>query len=372
VIAIQTVNTTALLDELLEIIQLTPSQHKLAEERYIKIGKWLSAKDSILAKFDPIIYPQGSLLIGTTVKPIFQNEFDLDLVLELRAADCRDFSNPVALLDMVEFRIKQHPDYSKMYERKNRCIRICYANDFHLDILPACPDRQLGGTCLLVPDREANAWKPSNPKGYAAWFENQALREKVGMKKEIEPLPDQENVENKPPLKLSTQLMKRDRDVRYVKTPKQAPISIVLTTLAGYHYKGEESVSQALMIILNGIVAGLPHNDRLRVHNPSNPKEDLSERWDDDRDAYALFVRSIKTFQQQWQKLLSLRGIPEITELLEQLFGEELAKTAVKEHTLRRNTQRSDGKLGITPTGIIITTNIPGSVPIKTNTFYGA
>ncbi len=66
-------------------------------------------------------------------------------------------------------------------ERLPRCIRLNYAGDFHLDIVPAVPDFEVGGTYIFVPDLDANLaidapqndrWKPSNPKGYQIWFED--------------------------------------------------------------------------------------------------------------------------------------------------------------------------------------------------------
>lgn len=369
------VTPTTVLDALLDIIcgklQLTLTQYKQAEERYLTIGRWLSAADSIIATYQPIIYPQGSLRINTTVKPILHNEFDLDLVLELRAAACNDFPQPVSLLDFVEYRVRQHGLYSRMYERKNRCIRITYENDFHLDILPACADETRGGTCLLVPDRKANAWKASNPIGYADWFERQAARLTVEMaERHIDPLPRQEEFERKAPLKLATQLFKRDRDVRYRRTPEQAPISIVLTTLAGLLYRAQQSVSHAMADILSGIVSTLPTGDRLRVYNPSNLAEDLSERWDNDRNAYALFVDGIRKLHNTWQSLMESRGIDDVSRILEGLFGETTAKQAIVEFAERNNKRRLAGELGVTSAGIITTTKT-GTIPIKANTFYG-
>jgi hypothetical protein len=58
-----------------------------------------------------------------------------------------------------------------------------------MDILPAIPDPSRGGTALLVPDHDAQSWKPSNPKGYAAWFDLRKTQDKVtyGYKASAEP-----------------------------------------------------------------------------------------------------------------------------------------------------------------------------------------
>src|SRR5207249_7388814 len=96
---------------------------------------------------------------------------------------------------------------------------------------PACPHPGDGTDRVVVPDRKAQAWTASNPKGYAGWFESRcALGETVI--KAIQPLPTQEPTGRKPPLKRIAQLLKRWRDVRYRHHPPSAPIPNVLTTLA--------------------------------------------------------------------------------------------------------------------------------------------
>jgi hypothetical protein len=95
------------------------------------------------------------------------------------------------------------------------------------------------------------------------------------------PVPAQEPVIQKKPLKLVVQLIKRWRD-RYYTAADLAPISIVLTTLAGHAYTGERSVSESLNLALNRIVGFIDNahqtGTRLRVWHPTHPAEELSER----------------------------------------------------------------------------------------------
>src|SRR5262245_45844429 len=119
-------------------LQITATQHKAAEDHYNAIGSWLADPRSGLYRFRPQIYPQGSFRIGTTVKPRKRDEYDVDLVCELQA-DPRLFPAPVMLLNLIESRLREHGDYATRLERKNRCIRVLYARDFYLDILPGCP-----------------------------------------------------------------------------------------------------------------------------------------------------------------------------------------------------------------------------------------
>jgi len=365
----------AQLDDLLARIcyklQISQTQHKVAEDRYTAISRWLEADGSPLAAFWPAIYAQGSLRIGTTVRPIARQEYDLDLVCEMQI-DWRMIRRPVFLLDMVETRLREDDTYRTMLERKNRCVRVKYANEFHLDILPACPDPEAGNGCVLVPDREANDWKGSNPKGYAQWFESRAELLAKRFVERVEPLPMPEPTEFKLPLKRVVQLIKRWRDVAYNESRDDAPISIVLTTLVASHYNGEPSVGLALTNCLARIVETLPPTgERLIVWNPTNPEEDLSERWDEKPAAYEAFVSGISSLNKRWQELQHYRG-QKLTTTLEQLFGEDETRSALKEQAEYVTKARSDLQLGVARrTGLLVPISRPDSIPLRRNTFYG-
>lgn len=362
-----------LLLRLCEKLQLSEADYKKAEDRYNAVGKWLAQSDSGLAAYSPAIYPQGSLKIGTTVKPLAYQEFDLDLVCEL-ALDHERY-DPVAVLDGVEKRLRQHHDYKTMIERKNRCIRLNYANEFHMDVLPAAPHGIENGGKVKVPDRKAEEWKDSNPKGYAAWFEGQTVTYRLFAAKaeNVDPLPDMEDTERKPPLKKSVQLMKRFRDIYCKETGKTPPISIVLTTLAASHYKGDVSINQSLIHILHGIVSSIPERGRLIVRNPTNTAEDFSEKWDADIAAYNDFVQWIRKFSAAWAKINTIQGIPQIMKMLQEIFGESAINDALREQTEFVNKARQDRLLRtMAYTGALTSAAYPKSITVKKNTFYGA
>jgi hypothetical protein len=350
-------------------LQLTPTQHREAEGHYLAVAKWLGAPESPLASVRQEIYPQGSLRIGTTVRPWWREEYDLDLVFQMELYQSID---PVALLNLVEARLRENRTYQPLVERKNRCIRLNYAKQFHLDILPARPDLRFGGTHILVPDRAARAWKESNPKGYAAWFDQRgmAVIDLTEKRASVEPLPVPEEARDKNALQLAVQLLKRWRDIRFQRNLDLAPISIVLTTLAGQHYAGESHPFYALRSIVRGINAAIPIGGRLKVCNPANPHEDLSERWDAQPDAYRAFVTEIRNLERQLLELESSKGIPDGTRLLELLFGEKVARGAVRSQVKSMEDARSASSLRVASTGGL-TTTASAAVIVKPNSFYG-
>jgi hypothetical protein len=357
-----------------EELQLTPTRYQQAVERYEAVCRWLEATGSAVASYLPTIYPQGSMRIGTTVRPFGRDEHDLDFVCEFQVS-ASTFQSPLQLLKLIESRLRENKAYALILEPKNRCVRLNYANEFHLDILPACPDQASGGSCLVVPDRESRLWKPSNPKGYGDWFEKRCelalavLAERDRLLAKAEPIPPQEATEEKSTLKRAVQLLKRWRDIHYEHTCDLAPISMVLTTLAANAYAGQLSVAEALTGIIGRIVSLIrSSNPRVFVLNPANPQEDLSERWNDPA-KYAAFLQGMGELQQQWTKVMATSGIHNVSGLLEKLFGEPVKAAVAKQARLLQEL-REKSALRVAPTGLI-TASPAASIRTRANTFHG-
>lgn len=358
----------ALLYEVCEELQLTPGRHIQAEQRYHAVAGILEGAGSPFADFGPKIYPQGSMRLGTTVRPI-QGPHDLDFVFELSAPYER--IDPMKLIQTLFEVLKSNGVYRDMVELKNRCVRIIYANEFYMDILPACVDSRSGANCIQIPDRQVKSWKPSNPIGYADWFKRQVvLSPRVLLEKAV-PLPAQQRTEDKRPLQLIVQLIKRWRDL-YFEGTAGAPISIVLTTLAADHYQGEQSIGEGLLIVLDRIVSAIAtaerQGSRLAVHNPSNHAEDLSERWDEDPSAYRRFTCGIREFAADWREVLS-RG-RNLNSELNRLFGEAVVEQGRVKKAQHLQEARKAGLLGVTSAGRIVSVSA-GTTPLRANTFHG-
>lgn len=360
------------LDELLgyscEGLQLSAKDHADADRAYNAVGAWLAAAGSELHRYDPIIYPQGSFRIGTTVHPIGSNEYDLDFVCEMQGMNWSHIP-AVDVLNAVEKRLREHGTYRSMVERKNRCIRLTYANQFHMDILPAAPEIPTNGTCVRVPDRELKDWKASNPKGYAEWFEGRSRLYSERLKEmRIEPMPRAETADEKMPLQLAIQLIKRARDRYYLKHPENAPRSIVLTTLAAQAYTGTASTAQTL----HDILAVLSANTALmEVRNPANIEEVLSEQWQKDPAAFTEFKNWIQWFGTKWNDAISSRSM-DLSAKLTELFGEDVVKAAYLKQAGKIGAMRDTGGLGVNNrTGALVGTLASSAAAVPRNTFYG-
>jgi hypothetical protein len=356
-------------------LQLSEAQYALARSHYGTICDWLGDTGSILNSFAPDLYPQGSVALGTTVKPLRGEEYDVDLVCQL-AIDRRSVAWPVVLLDLIERRMRENEGFRGRLERKKRCLRVNYAHDFHLDILPACPDLESGGTCLVIPDREDKGWQATNPRGYAEWFRGRgALRlAKEGRKLGFDsaaPLPRLQTAEEKTTLQVCVQLVKRWRDILYATVPDLAPVSIVLTTLLGNHYIGEQSIIRNLVSSADAILGSLPASGRLVVTNPTQPKEDLSERWENGP-AYYAFVGGVQSLKSKLAELLATSDMGRRSEILQSMFGEQVAKSAFSEQAGTIEKFRNSQRMGIgrLSSGAVALSSA-SAAPIPRNTFYG-
>ena len=364
-------------------LQITKTQYDRASTAYDSITGWLGEDGSPLAGFDPLLFPQGSLRLGTTVKPLKKSEFDLDIVCLLKIL--RPMT-PGEVYELVWQRMWAHGTYRAIMERMPRCIRLNYSaeSQFHLDIVPAVPDVSKGRTYILIPDRpdpELTTWKTTNPKGYAFWFERQmVLLEKYARWVEVEPLPTPVPATEKAALTKAVQLLKRWRDVRFKEDMDLAPSSIILTTLGGEQYTGQQICSDALTNILEGMVA-FARSNRRSLYNPANAGELISEKWVKDDRAYRAFCDRIVEFRDKWQELLAaarspIHGMGDVAVRLRELFGEP-AVAAVKAVSERIRDARSNGALYVEKqSGSIITATpaasiVPSVVKVRSNTFYG-
>ena len=367
-----------LLFDVCDNLQLSPTHHQKAEDRYHSIAKVISGANSPFRFWDSNIYSQGSMRLRTTVKPI-NTPHDLDLVCELDVAHAD--VDPMGLLDNMFKLFSDHGFYGGMVTKKNRCIRIEYKDEFWLDILPACRDDHNGGTCIQVPDRDLRNWKPSNPIAYAEWFKNasrriivkfsDSRRELIIAEATVEPLPALQVTEEKTMPQLIVQLLKRWRDIHYANC-EYPPISIVLTTLAADLYTGEQSISTALLEVLDGIVAGLDaahaQGRRLAVPNPVHFEEDFSERWDSCPEAYLAFNDGIRKFAAAWREACKTQGNP--GKLAKRVFGQVIDEAILREARMM-HADRSRSLLGVAATGRIVPV-AAAVVPMVRNTNHGS
>jgi len=324
------------LNETLEVIaaslDLDDTRYQNAEEKYKAIGRWLDAEDSSLAAYKSTIYPQGSFILGTTVKPISSNEdYDIDLVCKLSGIS----ETPKDIKKLVGARLQEHEGYRKRLEEKNRCWRINYAGEFHLDILPAIPSLTGSGTAIRVSDKELRNWKESDPKGYAIWFRSRMADQFTMIQKSLAEL-EQKRIEEIPEFRVKTalqraiQLMKRNRDIAFFNNADEKPISIIITTLAGLSYRNQDDLFDTLISLVNEMPNHIQYLGNVAwVRNPVNHKENFADKWQLHPERKTAFLDWIENLDRELARIEMYGSISDAEALLANLFGEQVTKSAI-------------------------------------------
>jgi len=289
-----------LLERIVEELDIPESLYLQAKNRYESVGDWLSKDDSPLTIYNPEIYPQGSFLLGTVIKPISnKDEYDIDLVCFLADLDKSETSQS-ELKNIVGARLKENDTYKKLLDEEGRrCWTLNYANEFHMDILPAIADLDLqkrGGLhqdAILITDKKKIDqgdvdWPKSNPKGYARWFFSRQEVIYMAIKKQLADLlkasiDDVPNYKVKTPLQRAIQVLKRHRDFFFSrKHSEYKPISIIINTLAAKIYQGQENIYSAIYDILQTINEDIvKQNGNFSIENPVNQDENFADKWNE-------------------------------------------------------------------------------------------
>ncbi|MDN4072962.1 SMODS domain-containing nucleotidyltransferase [Fictibacillus terranigra] len=142
---------------------------------------------------------------------------------------------------------------------KERCVRIDYANDLDVDVVPALQN----GDWIKIPSKRDKEWTSTNPAGFTKWCN------------EIE-------AESKQDFSRVAKIIKYWRDQNVGKGT--ATKSILLTTLIGKSYQDKASIAESLVETVKAMIADIEwllmslfnDDDVPYVENPSLSGENLA------------------------------------------------------------------------------------------------
>ena len=232
----------------------------LNQDRLDQLNDHVEAVTGFLSKRLPSyesIERQGSLALGTIIKPVGNREYDADLQLRMESASGWE---PRGYLNEVYKCFGASDRYGEMVRQRTRCVTLDYAGDVHLDIVP-CVDSSSG---LWICNRDTNDFERTDGTGYRDWF-------------------NKRNAMTKGNLKRSVRLLKylRDHKVRF--TVK----SIVLTTLAGGAVtEGDDfsGIPATLRTVMNEMNRFLQANEEMpKITNPALPGETFTRHWNEEQ-----------------------------------------------------------------------------------------
>jgi hypothetical protein len=212
--------------------------------------------------------PQGSWAHRTIIKPKKDAEFDADFLLRL--TERPEWQNtPSLYLDAVYDALTDDGRYKRQpRDNKHRCVRVVYANDYHVDIVPFVAKKSGGGWVI---NSEANdgfgEWEPTDPAGYTKWIKDRDDLTGGNLRKVV-------------------RLLKYLRDHRgwYPDTK-----SIILTTIIGKQVTPEAkaatpgcyaNVPTTLLTVTTAAASWLTANEtRPSIDDPSGSGASFDRRW---------------------------------------------------------------------------------------------
>ena len=348
------------LSYLAESLDISETRYKEAEERYKAVGLWLGKEGSPLAIYNPQIYPQGSFRLGTVIKPYDdREEYDVDLVCEL--GGLTKVVTQQQLKKMVGDRLREHGDYAKMLgkEEGRRCWTLNYANaaQFHMDILPAITEDEefkqaetAGGyakeKAISITDITSssynmlsNDWPRSNPGGFAEWFRERMkvrfdeLRKSLAESVRAASIEDIPEYRVKTPLQIAIQILKRHRDMMFLKDSDNKPISIIITTLAAKAYKNEADIVDCILNLLEEMPKFIENRGGMPwVSNPVNPLENFADKWHEHPQREVKFKAWLRQVSEDLHSALQQGNLGKLQDVFKARFGvravnEALAKS---------------------------------------------
>ena len=245
-----------LLDGAVDVLDISEDLREAAVTAYEEVGAWLADHGNPGSQ----VYPQGSFLLGTVVRPATPGgEYDIDLVIWLLLARESITQNElkerigILLDDYRKWKSDQgHADGPHSLESRRRCWTLGYQG-FHLDVLPVIPDDEHPPTGILLTDENLFRWQHSDPIGYAAWFRARSEMTRRLVEKRHASVADVPTWRTRTPLQRVVQILKWHCMITFAADLDNRPPSILITTLAGRAYDGEPDLFTAVRGVLDNM-----------------------------------------------------------------------------------------------------------------------
>ncbi|WP_316572057.1 SMODS domain-containing nucleotidyltransferase [Neobacillus sp. YIM B06451] len=239
-------------------------------------------------------YTQGSYSTHTGIKPKSGGDFDVDAILKL---DLDESEDPKETLKWIGERVISHKEFEDRVNVKDRCVRIQYAEGFHVDIVPSIPFEEI----IKIPSKKENEWCKTNPAGFTSWCN------------------DINNSSDKYFGKI-VKIMKHWQGEKVGEDT--APKSILLTTLIGNSFVKKSSIAESLVETLNSLIDELEilvDDEEIFVENPSLEDENLARNWDTEK--AKRFLKKVKKLKEDAEDAMNDTDKDSSIEKWQDIFG---------------------------------------------------
>jgi hypothetical protein len=359
-------------------IQLSQTNYDKAVDRFDTINDWIDREGSDLRGLVSLLYPQGSMAIGSTVARVSdRDEYDVDVIVDLTI---RQDSNPQLVLDTLfnAIRGERGSRYWTKTVRHTRCVCVSYEDGMHIDLTPAVrfkslPDR----TSVIFHSKPEDAAVPdqhlwANPWGMADWFSSRTRIDAdfakffaeraenyyaVDARAPAEDLPERKRADEKSRAVIALQLIKRWRNVLFdkpLRVKMRRPPSVLLTKLVGDNANQTRTLAEELEYQAERMLARLEYevnqNTKIVEVNPRCPKDVLTDRWPESMSDQTLMIADLKDFIVKVGRLRSGKlDLDQMAAILEGLFGQRPVRKAINDYIASMAPSRS-GRV-VTPSG---------------------
>ncbi|MFJ6727499.1 cyclic GMP-AMP synthase DncV-like nucleotidyltransferase [Streptomyces sp. NPDC091281] len=293
-------------------VNLSETRLQSLDSRVNSVSNFLKNGETPISNRYIGMIPQGSYAHRTMINPVGKyDEFDADVLLEME--ENADWSAK----DYVEELYKvfhASGTYGHMVSRHAHCVKVDYANEFHIDVVPYL--ERHGGR--YVTNRDDDVFELTNPEGFNEWLDEKNRTASGRLVKVI-------------------RLFKYLRDYKNTFSAK----SIILNILLGGRVNsvlllGDSKRYCDLPTAFTNILSDL--NDYLQsnptmpsVDDPSCPGQNFNHRWDEDQ--YQNFRNRVETYNDWARAAFAEEDRSESIRLWRKIFGESFAETPVSSVT---------------------------------------
>lgn len=365
-------------EEIADELNISDAVFDSANRSYKALGEYL---DNNLEGYKVVIFPQGSMNLGTLIKPVDKSDdYDLDAVCKVY----HDFDSPEDLKNLIGDVLKNSDRYSKLLvkEEGKRCWTLKYSDDanFHMDILPSMPNSEENNNSIIITHKQDGKYTfmVSNPEDYAAWFdklqekERRILfeREKREFSAKVE---DLRKYKIRTTLQKTIQILKRHRDIKYRNASQEEkdnkPISIIITTLVGYLYTGDETILDLICKFVNDFheYVEIDENGKYIIRNPINEEENFADKWaiyPQRKEAFYSWVEDLKK-DLITNNFMIFDDLVDKGTHLKSIFGASVIESVFEKRA------KTMGKKYIKTESIATLTNNETKTAVRKHNFYG-
>jgi hypothetical protein len=369
----------ALLTGTVDALELPAELAAAAEVRYKQVGDHLNSHGDALGGAAWDVYPQGSVILGTTISPLDPKMgYDIDSVC-VRDIEKESITRSKLKTDTgtaLGQYVRTYPGIT--IKEGKRCWTLDFG-DFHMDVLPAIPNPEGSETGILITDQRFAEWLSSDPKAYARWFRGVMSKEWLERRKFLAEK-RRSTVEDVPEFMVKTALqrgvmvLKRHCDIYFQKHLDRRPPSILITTLAANAYTADQNLYQVVLTMAENMTAHIGRDGATYVVlNPVQTKENFADKWAIEPWRKQDFFNWVEALKRDFAEIgrLQRQGIPVLKDRLASLFGEGPVVKAVESWA---DTVRNAGDSGSLRAAVgtgALTTALNVGHKVRPHTFYG-